>query len=97
MRLKIVAKNMSTSRRPFVVVAYDRQELRLRRKLVEVTRLESAGGDPGQTITIDIEWSWSIPPQQFVWKAPPEHSLAWQLIEFAVDGRPLLIKAGMLA
>lgn len=97
MKLRIVARNMSVSRRPFVAVAYDREELRKRKRLVEITRIESAGGDPGQTITIELEWSWSVAPTTFVWKAPPEHSLAWELAEFAVDGRPLLAKRGMFA
>lgn len=98
MKLRIVARNMTAARHPFVAVGYDRLSLRLRKQLEEVTRIESDGADPGQTITIDMEWPTpDYPPQRLVWKAPPEHSLVWELQAFDLDDRPMLMKPGMFA
>jgi hypothetical protein len=89
---------MTAERHPFVAVAYDRADLKLRRQLNEVTRIESIGGDPGEVIEIDFEWPTpDYPPQKLIWKAPPEHSLVWELQAFDLDGRPMLMKPGMFA
>ena len=98
MKLTIRARNMSLHRHPFVAVGYDRAALKLRKTLEEVTRIESEGGDPGQTIELTIDWPTpDYPPQHLVWKAPPEHSLVWELQSFNVDDRPMLMKPGMFA
>ena len=98
MKLTLRARNMSAHHHPFVAVGYDRIAHNVYHKLEEVTRIESSGADPGQVVTITVEWptpEW--PPSKLLWKAPPEHSLVWELQAFDLDGRPMLMQPGMFA
>lgn len=98
MRFRIIAKNLATERHPFIAIGYERAAIKARKGLQEVTRIETDGGDPGETITIEGEWPTpDYPPTKMAWKAPPKHSLVWELQEFTLDGRSMIHKPGMFA
>lgn len=98
MKLRIRARNMSLDRHPFIAIGFDRLSLRPGKKPSEVTRIEAPGGDPGQTIELEVDWpAPDYPPGHLAWKAPPQHSLVWELLEFSFEGRPMLASSGMFA
>lgn len=92
MKVRIKARNVTAHRQPFAAWAFHRDALKTGRTVQEarVTFLETEGGDPGQEIQIDFDWpAPGLPPYQLVWKAPPERSCKWEILEFSVDGRPI--------
>lgn len=98
MKLKIRAQNRSLDRHPFIAVAYDRAAMNYKKKLVEVTRIEAPGGDPGEWLDLEVDWPTpEFPPGQLIWKAPPAHSLVWHLESFTFEGRPMIAGPGMFA
>ena len=99
MKLKMRVRNESLHRRPFIMVGYNRHLFNQERPLLEeVCRIENEGGDPGEEITFDLDW-WALdyPPSRLIWKAPPEHSLVWEILEFTFEGKPMMLKPGRLA
>jgi len=98
-KLKMRVRNESQHRRPFVMVGYNRAMFNgPKHWLEEVCRIENEGGDPGEELSFDVEWSTlDYPPSRLIWKAPPEHSLVWEILEFTFDGKPMMVHPGRLA
>lgn len=109
MKLKIVARNRGLEPHRFVCHLFLRVEKGVNPRLggpvgkdhtLElITTIETQSDvPPGQVVTVESEWpAPDLPPSMLIFKAAPEHSLVWEMLEVRQDDRSLLVAAGMLA
>lgn len=104
MRLFIRARNRDLQPRKFVVLLFKREPKAFAKHpgdhtIELVTTIEgTADVPPGQVTELDLEWpAPDHPPETMIFKAAPEHSLVWEMLEVRQDHKSLLTATGFLA
>lgn len=99
-KLVIRVQNRSEGPLTFCVWMYTRVESVIRGsngrgipKLEKVSEIaDTVSTDPGGIAVFELSWVWDVPPGRIHWKAPPEQSCKWAVLEWSFKGIELVKK-----